>query len=43
MTGTPGGVALFMKPPMFLKHGDEVVVEIEGIGSLSNRMAFEGA
>ncbi|KAK4959168.1 hypothetical protein LTR10_003967 [Elasticomyces elasticus] len=24
MTGTPGGVGLFMKPPCFLKHGDEV-------------------
>ncbi|KJX96549.1 fumarylacetoacetate hydrolase domain-containing protein 2 [Zymoseptoria brevis] len=41
MTGTPGGVGLFMKPPNFLKNGDEVVVEIEGIGRISNRMAFE--
>lgn len=41
MTGTPGGVGLFMKPPTFLKDGDEVTVEIEGIGRLTNKMAFE--
>jgi 2-keto-4-pentenoate hydratase/2-oxohepta-3-ene-1,7-dioic acid hydratase in catechol pathway len=41
MTGTPGGVALFMKPPAFLQHGDEVTVEIGKIGRLTNRMAFE--
>lgn len=41
MTGTPGGVALFMKPQAFLKDGDEVTVEIGQIGRLTNRMAFE--
>ena len=41
MTGTPGGVALFMKPPSFLKDGDEVTVEIGQIGQLQNHMAFE--
>ncbi|CAG7928147.1 unnamed protein product [Penicillium olsonii] len=41
MTGTPGGVGLFMKPPMFLKDGDEVSVEIENIGTLRNIMEFE--
>lgn len=41
MTGTPGGVGLFMKPPMFLRDGDEVSVEIEGIGEVSNCMAFD--
>lgn len=40
MTGTPGGVGLFMKPPNFLKHGDEVVVEISGIGRLRNTFEF---
>jgi 2-keto-4-pentenoate hydratase/2-oxohepta-3-ene-1,7-dioic acid hydratase in catechol pathway len=40
MTGTPGGVGLFMKPPAFLKDGDEVSVEIGGIGTVSNRMKF---
>ncbi|KAE8442955.1 hypothetical protein EG329_002493 [Mollisiaceae sp. DMI_Dod_QoI] len=41
MTGTPGGVGLFMKPPGFLKDGDVVTVEIGHIGSLSNKMLFE--
>ncbi len=35
-TGTPHGVGFARKPPIFLKAGDEVVVEIEGIGRLSN-------
>lgn len=41
MTGTPGGVGLFMKPPSFLKHGDLVEVEITGIGTLRNTISFE--
>lgn len=41
MTGTPGGVGLFMKPPVFLKDGDVVDVEIEKIGKLTNRIVFE--
>ncbi|HKG55819.1 MAG TPA: fumarylacetoacetate hydrolase family protein [Candidatus Limnocylindrales bacterium] len=36
-TGTPGGVGVFRDPPVFLADGDEVVVEIEGIGRLVNR------
>jgi 2-keto-4-pentenoate hydratase/2-oxohepta-3-ene-1,7-dioic acid hydratase in catechol pathway len=35
-TGTPGGVGVFRDPPVFLKPGDTVKVEIEGLGSLSN-------
>jgi 2-keto-4-pentenoate hydratase/2-oxohepta-3-ene-1,7-dioic acid hydratase in catechol pathway len=35
-TGTPGGVGVFRKPPIFLKHGDEVIVEIDGIGRIVN-------
>ena len=35
-TGTPGGVAMGMKPPVFLKPGDEIVCEIEKIGMLKN-------
>ena len=35
-TGTPQGVGFARKPPIFLKDGDEVVVEIDGIGKLSN-------
>ena len=40
MTGTCGGVGLFMKPPQFLQHGDIVSVYIEGIGSVENRFNF---
>jgi 2-keto-4-pentenoate hydratase/2-oxohepta-3-ene-1,7-dioic acid hydratase in catechol pathway len=36
LTGTPSGVGKGMKPPRFLKHGDEVSVTIDGIGSLTN-------
>ena len=35
-TGTPAGVGFAMKPQQFLKHGDIVRVEIEGIGTLEN-------
>lgn len=41
MTGTPGGVGIGMKPPKYLKDGDEVVVDIEGIGKVVNTMKFE--
>lgn len=35
-TGTPAGVGFTREPPRFLRPGDEVTVEIEGIGSLTN-------
>ena len=35
-TGTPPGVGGARKPPVFLKPGDEVEVEIEGVGLLRN-------
>lgn len=41
MTGTPSGVGLFMEPKGFLKDGDVVEIEVEGIGALANRMTFE--
>jgi 2-keto-4-pentenoate hydratase/2-oxohepta-3-ene-1,7-dioic acid hydratase in catechol pathway len=37
MTGTPHGVGCFREPQLYMKDGDEVVVEIEGIGRLENR------
>lgn len=36
LTGTPQGVGVARKPPVFLKSGDMVVVEIEKIGRLEN-------
>jgi 2-keto-4-pentenoate hydratase/2-oxohepta-3-ene-1,7-dioic acid hydratase in catechol pathway len=35
-TGTPAGVGMGMQPPRFLKKGDVVRCEIEGIGVLEN-------
>jgi 2-keto-4-pentenoate hydratase/2-oxohepta-3-ene-1,7-dioic acid hydratase in catechol pathway len=35
-TGTPPGVGFARKPPVYLKNGDTVEVEIEGLGKLSN-------
>lgn len=35
-TGTPEGVGAFRTPPIFLKPGDTVEVEIEGLGVLQN-------
>lgn len=40
-TGTPSGVGVFSKPPVFLKHGDVVEITIEGIGMLANPVASE--
>ena len=37
-TGTPVGVALGFNPPKFLKPGDEVAIEISGIGTLRNHI-----
>jgi len=35
-TGTPAGVGYTRKPPVFLKPGDRVRVEVEGLGALEN-------
>jgi 2-keto-4-pentenoate hydratase/2-oxohepta-3-ene-1,7-dioic acid hydratase in catechol pathway len=37
-TGTPAGVGFTRKPPVYLKEGDVVEVEIERIGRISNRV-----
>jgi len=36
LTGTPRGVGVFRDPPVFMKDGDEVAVEIERVGRLVN-------
>jgi 2-keto-4-pentenoate hydratase/2-oxohepta-3-ene-1,7-dioic acid hydratase in catechol pathway len=38
-TGTPAGVGAFRKPPAFMQPGDEITIEIEGLGSLTNPVA----
>ncbi|EED65073.1 fumarylacetoacetate hydrolase family protein [Comamonas testosteroni] len=40
-TGTPAGVGLGHKPPLWMKDGDKVEVEIERIGLLQNTIAKE--
>ena len=40
-TGTPGGVGAAMNPRRFLKPGDRVQVEIEGLGALDNTCIAE--
>jgi 2-keto-4-pentenoate hydratase/2-oxohepta-3-ene-1,7-dioic acid hydratase in catechol pathway len=41
MTGTPEGVGMGRKPPLYVKDGDTMTVEIEGIGSLTNPVQRE--
>lgn len=41
-TGTPSGVGALMKPPVWLKPGDRVRVEIDGIGAIENEV-YDGA
>jgi 2-keto-4-pentenoate hydratase/2-oxohepta-3-ene-1,7-dioic acid hydratase in catechol pathway len=35
-TGTPAGVGVFRDPPVFMQPGDEITIEIEGLGALTN-------
>jgi len=39
ITGTPDGVGFFRDPKIFLKPGDVMIIEVEGIGRLTNRCA----
>jgi len=40
LTGTPAGVGMARTPPRFLRNGETVEVEIESIGTLTNRVRF---
>jgi len=40
-TGTPDGVGVFRSPQVFLKDGDVVTVEVEGLGELTNHCVEE--
>ena len=37
LTGTPHGVGMGFKPPVYMEDGDEIVIEIDGLGRLENR------
>ena len=41
LTGTPEGVGFTRKPPVFLREGDTITVEIEKIGNLTNKVSRE--
>ncbi|MGA2583845.1 MAG: fumarylacetoacetate hydrolase family protein [Tepidisphaeraceae bacterium] len=41
LTGTPQGVGMGRKPPLYLKDGDRLFIEIEKIGLLENLVATE--
>jgi 2-keto-4-pentenoate hydratase/2-oxohepta-3-ene-1,7-dioic acid hydratase in catechol pathway len=41
-TGTPNGVGVYKDPPVFLKDGDLIEIEVEGIGVLANPVRLDG-
>ena len=41
LTGTPSGVGKARKPPVYLKNGDIVEIEIPGVGLLKNNVIEE--
>lgn len=43
ITGTPAGVGVLMNPQVFLKEGDVVRVEVEGLGHLEHTVVREAA
>lgn len=43
ITGTPGGVGSRREPPLWMKDGDTIEVEITGIGTLTNPVKNEGS
>ena len=42
-TGTPSGVGMARNPPLYLKTGDVVRVEIDGLGAIENRVEAASA
>jgi 2-keto-4-pentenoate hydratase/2-oxohepta-3-ene-1,7-dioic acid hydratase in catechol pathway len=40
-TGTPAGVGFARKPPRYLQAGEEVVIQIQGLGELRNPVVAE--
>lgn len=41
VTGTPGGVGVKRVPPVYMAAGDEIIVEIDGVGLLRNTVVAE--
>ena len=40
-TGTPPGVGLGMKPPKFLKNGDEMLLKVDNLGQQRTKVISE--
>jgi len=43
LTGTPHGIGGARKPPVFLKDGDTITIQVDSIGSLTNPVVEESA
>lgn len=41
LTGTPSGVGMSRTPPRYLREGDTVRIEIQGLGAIENRVRVE--
>jgi len=42
ITGTPAGVGYARTPPVWMQPGDTIEVEIQGVGTLINRITASG-
>jgi 2-keto-4-pentenoate hydratase/2-oxohepta-3-ene-1,7-dioic acid hydratase in catechol pathway len=42
ITGTPAGVGAFREPQIWLQPGDEITIEIDGLGSITNPVTSAG-
>lgn len=39
-TGTPSGVGMGRKPPVWMKNGDVIEIELEGVGTIVNKVEY---
>lgn len=43
LTGTPEGVGFARKPPVYLRAGDTIAIEIDGVGRMENRVVADAS
>ena len=41
LTGTPAGIGFFREPRVVLRDGDDIRIEIGGIGTLVNKVRYD--
>jgi 2-keto-4-pentenoate hydratase/2-oxohepta-3-ene-1,7-dioic acid hydratase in catechol pathway len=41
LTGTPAGIGAVRQPRIVLRDGDEISVQVQGVGTLVNRVRYE--